>query len=133
MEENKDAILEMQQKIIEQEISSQQMIKQKFITGEYKKTIKQVTKTCKLKQRCLKYDDEINFTTENKKEMQQKHKHDQMNDLEWYRVIVEREQLKIDKRIAILNLLNDEHKPSIPVKEAELKIFDTNYYEVHEV
>ena len=65
--------------------------------------------------------------------MQQKHKHDQMNDLEWYRVIVEREQLKIDKRIAVLNLLNDEHKPSIQVKEAELKIFDTNYYEVHKV
>ena len=65
--------------------------------------------------------------------MQQKHKHDQMNDLEWYRVIVEREQLKIDKRIAILNLLNDEHKPSIPVKEAELKIFNDNYIEVHKV
>ena len=48
LEENKDAIQEMQQKIKEQEISSQQMIKQKFITGEYKKTVKQVTKNCKL-------------------------------------------------------------------------------------
>ena len=65
--------------------------------------------------------------------MQQKHKHDQMNDLEWYRVIVEREQHKIDKRIAVLNLLNDKHKPSIPVKEAELKIFNDNNFEVHKV
>ena len=64
----------------------------------------------------MKFEDEINFTTDKKKEMQQKHKQDQMNDLEWYRVIVEREQHKIDKKLDILNLLNDEHKPLIPVK-----------------
>ncbi len=50
------------------------MIKQKFITGEYKKTVKQVTKICKLKQKGLNFKDEINFTSENKKVMQQKHK-----------------------------------------------------------
>ena len=57
------------------------MIKQKYITGEYKKTVKQVTKTCKLKQKGLKFEDEINFTSDNKKDMKKKHEKDQMNEL----------------------------------------------------
>jgi hypothetical protein len=56
-----------------------------------------------------------------------------MNDLEWYRVIVDREQIKIDMKISILKLINKKHMPFIPVKEAELKIFEDNYFEVHKV
>ena len=56
-----------------------------------------------------------------------------MKIMEPFRVIVELEQRKIDKKVIDLELINDELKPSIPVKEAELKIFDDNYFEVHQV
>ena len=108
-------------------------MKQMFITGEYKKTVQQVTKNCKLKQKCWKFKDEINFTPENLKEVKSEYENVQMKYMELFRVIVELEQQKIDKKIIDLEILDKKHKPSISVKEAELKIYDANYYEVHQV
>ena len=64
--------------------------------------------------------------------MQAKLKQDQMNELEPVGFMVRKEQNKINKRAIDLQLLDEQQKPSISVKQAELKIFDTDYTEVHE-
>ena len=64
--------------------------------------------------------------------MQAKLKQDQMNELEPVGFMVRKEQDKINKRAIDLQLLDEQQKPSISVKQAELKIFDTDYTEVNE-
>ena len=55
------------------ELNTQEKIREKFITAPYKKTVQQAIKNCKLMQNNLKFEDEINFTTEQLKVMQKKH------------------------------------------------------------
>ena len=64
--------------------------------------------------------------------MQHKHKKVQIYELEPFKLIVKKEQNRINKRVIDLELLNEKQKPSISVKEAELKIFDADYFEVHD-
>ena len=114
------------------EINTQERIEKKYITGPYKKTVQQAIKNSKLKQKNLKFEDEINFTTEKLEGMHQKHKKVKMYELEPFKLIVKKEQNRINKRVIDLELLNEKQKPSISIKEAELKIFDADYVEVYD-
>ena len=130
--DNKDQIQEMQKELENSEINTQERIEKKYITGPYKKTVQQAIKNSKLKQKNLKFEDEINFTTKKLEGMHKKYKKVKMYELEPFKLIVKKEQNRINKRIIDLELLNEKQKPSISVKEAELKIFDADYFEVHD-
>ena len=78
----------MQKELENQELNAQENIKKRFITGPYKKTFQQAIKNCKLNQKNLKFEDEINFTIEKLSEMQKKHKKVQTYELEPYRKMV---------------------------------------------
>ena len=73
--------------------------------------MEQVTKNCKLVQRNLKLEDEVNFTKEQYKVLNEKHKKDEMDKNDHVRVIVKKQQQKIDKRMKELNLLYEQQKP----------------------
>ena len=84
-----------------------------------------------MNQKNLKLEDETNFTTDKLTGMQHKHKKVQIYELEPFKLIVKKEQNRIKKRVIDLQMLEEENKPTISVKEAELKIFDADYLEVH--
>ena len=88
----------MQKELAKLEVNSQEKIQEKFITGEYKQTVQQAIKNCKLNQKNLKLQDETNFTTDKLKRMQHKHKKVQIYELEPFKLIVKKEQKKINKR-----------------------------------
>ena len=50
-----------------------------------------------------------------------------MDKLEPFRLIVQKEEYAIEKRMKILLQLNEQNKPSIVEKESELQIVDAEY------
>ena len=99
----------MQEKLRKQEVSAHEIATyEKMIPEPYKNTIQQITKNCKLEQKNLKLEDETNFTKEKFKVLNEKHKQDVMDKNDPVRVIVKKQQQKIDKRIIDLNLLNEQ-------------------------
>ena len=120
MIDNQYQIQEIKQKLEKQELSSYQKIYKNFIPEPYKKTLQQITKNCKLEQRNLKLEDETNFTKDKFKALNKKHEKDQMDKFEPVRVMVEKLQQKINKRVKDLNLLNDQQKPFVSDKTSEL-------------
>ena len=113
MIDNQYQIQEIKQKLEKQELSSYQKIYKNFIPEPYRKTLQQITKNCKLEQRNLKLEDETNFTREKYKVLNEKHKKDEMDKNDPVRVIVKKQEQRIDKRIIDLNILNDQQKPFI--------------------
>ena len=53
--------------------------------------MEQITKNCKLVQRNLKLEDEVNFTKEQYKVLNEKHKKDEMDKNDHVRVIVKKQ------------------------------------------
>ena len=94
--------------------------------------MEQITKNCKLVQRNLKLENEVNFTKEQYKVLNEKHKKDEMDKNDQVRVIVKKQQQKIDKRMKELNLLYEQQKPFISNTTHQLQIADVEYVEVHD-
>ena len=55
-----------------------------------------------------------------------------MEKLEPFRLIVQKEEHAIEKRMKILLQLNEQNKPSIVEKESEFQIVDAEYQKIHD-
>ena len=113
------------------ELKSNQDVFDKYVVNEYRQTVRQIIKVCKLKT-LKKFMEEMFFTETKHKQLFNAYKELQMDGLEPFRLIVQKQEQAIEKQKKILSQMFEQYKPFIPEKQSELQIVDAEYQTVYE-